>query len=204
LIPQHAGILLEAIMAERAKADASAVELVTSGPDAVGVTRDTGVILRDLFARAESRVLVVGFAIHQGRRVFATLAERMVEREELAVRLCIDIARRPGDTSHEDGILARFRTRLVRREWPGPRLPGVFYDPRALAQGDSVRASLHAKCVVVDGHTAFVGSANLTEAAQRRNIEVGLVVRSATIAGGIEQHMNALIARGFLRRLAFS
>jgi phosphatidylserine/phosphatidylglycerophosphate/cardiolipin synthase-like enzyme len=76
--------------------------------------------------------------------------------------------------------------------------------PRALAQGDSARASLHAKCVVIDGRIAFVGSANLTEAAQRRNIEVGLVVRSATIAGGIEQHMDALIARDFLRRLAFS
>jgi ATP-binding cassette subfamily B protein len=51
----------------------------------VGSTRDTGVILRNLFARAESRVLIVGFAIHQGRRVFASLAERMAEREQPTV-----------------------------------------------------------------------------------------------------------------------
>jgi phosphatidylserine/phosphatidylglycerophosphate/cardiolipin synthase-like enzyme len=57
--------------------------------------------------------------------------------------------------------------------------------------------------VVVDGHTAFVGSANLTEAAQLRNIELGLLVQSGTVAGNVEQHMNALIARGFLRQLVF-
>jgi phosphatidylserine/phosphatidylglycerophosphate/cardiolipin synthase-like enzyme len=198
----HATLLLQAILAERQSAQSSAaIELVTSGPDAVGSTRDTGVILRDLFARAESRVLIVGFAIHQGRRVFAALADRMAEREELAVRLCVDIARRPGDTSNEDGILARFRTRLVQREWPGPRLPEVFYDPRALVAGGGPRASLHAKCVVVDGRIAFVGSANLTEAAQARNIEMGLLVRSAEVAGGIEHHLDGLIERGFLRRL---
>ena len=204
LSPQHAETLLEAVVAERAKPDTSTVELVTSGPDAVGSTRDTGVILRELFARAESRVLIVGFAIHQGRQVFAALAKRMIEREELAVRLCVDIARRPGDTSNEDGILARFCTRLVQHEWPGPRLPELFYDSRALATSDGPRASLHAKSVVIDGRTAFVGSANLTEAAQARNIEIGLLVRSPEVAAAIERHMEGLIERGFLRRLALA
>jgi phosphatidylserine/phosphatidylglycerophosphate/cardiolipin synthase-like enzyme len=200
----HATLLVQAILAERQTAQSPAIELVTSGPDAAGNSRDTGVILRDLFARAESRVLIVGFAIHQGRQVFAALAERMAERGELVVRLCVDIARKPGDTSTEHGILARFRTRLVQREWPGPRFPELYYDPRALATADGPRASLHAKCVVVDGRTAFVGSANLTEAAQARNIEMGLLVRSPEVAAAIERHMDGLIERGFLCRLALA
>jgi phosphatidylserine/phosphatidylglycerophosphate/cardiolipin synthase-like enzyme len=117
----------------------------------------------------------------------------------LSVRLCLDISRRPGDTSKSSGILERFATRFREREWPGTRPPEVFYDPRGLAQGESARASLHAKCVVVDGHTALVGSANLTEAAQQRNIEIGLLVRIPDVAHALEKHVDGLIRQGFLK-----
>jgi phosphatidylserine/phosphatidylglycerophosphate/cardiolipin synthase-like enzyme len=184
-------------------ADVSAIELVTSGPDVAGMTRDTGVVLRELFAGAEQRVLVVGFAVHQGREIFAALADRMRHRPDLAVRLCLDIRRAPGDTTKSDALLRRFAERFIRQEWPGPRLPDLFYDPRSLAEGEAHRASLHAKCVVVDGVRALIGSANLTEAAQLRNIEVGVVV-SGLIAAATERHFDALIADGYLRRLALA
>jgi phosphatidylserine/phosphatidylglycerophosphate/cardiolipin synthase-like enzyme len=46
---------------------------------------------------------------------------------------------------------------------------------------------------------AFIGSANLTEAAQLRNIEIGLVTANAAITGAVERHIEALIAGGHLR-----
>ena len=65
--PQHAALLLDALAAElEPRGDSAVLELVTSGPDIAGTTRDTGVVLRELFAEAERRVLVVGFAVHQG------------------------------------------------------------------------------------------------------------------------------------------
>jgi phosphatidylserine/phosphatidylglycerophosphate/cardiolipin synthase-like enzyme len=143
-----------------------------SGPDIAGTPRDTGVVLRELFSEAEHRVLVVGFAVHQGREIFAALAGRMRHRADLAVRLCLDVRRAPGDTTRWDALLRPFAERFVRQEWPGPRLPDVYYDPRSLAESESYRASLHAKCVVVDGLRGLIGSANLTEAAQLRNIEI--------------------------------
>jgi hypothetical protein len=200
--PAHAALLLDAIASERkAHAEADVFELVTSGPDIAGTTRDTGVVLRELFLRAEHRVLVVGFAVHQGREIFAALADRMSQRADLAVRLCLDIPRAPGDTTRSDALLRRFAKRFVRREWPGPRLPDVFYDPRSVLDGNSQHASLHAKCVVVDSVRALIGSANLTEAAQMRNIEIGVIVTGA-IARAAEQHFNALIAAGHLQRLS--
>jgi phosphatidylserine/phosphatidylglycerophosphate/cardiolipin synthase-like enzyme len=186
---------------ERMLADADAIELVTSGPDVAGMTRDTGVVLRELFAGAEQRVLVVGFAVHQGREIFAALANRMRHRPDLLARLCLDIRRAPGDTTRADSLLRRFAERFIRQEWPGPRLPDLFYDPRSLAESEPRRASLHAKCVVIDGVRAFIGSANLTEAAQLRNIEVGVVV-SGLIAAATERHFDALIAAGHLRPLS--
>jgi phosphatidylserine/phosphatidylglycerophosphate/cardiolipin synthase-like enzyme len=199
---EHAALLLEVIAAERAPE--FGVELVTSGPDAAGGTRDTGVVLRQLFASAERRVLIVGFAIHQGREIFAALAERMRQLPDLAVRMCLDVRRNPGDTTRADALLRRFAERFAGQEWPGPRLPEAFYDPRSLGEGDPLRASLHAKCVVVDGERTYVGSANFTAAAQLRNIEIGVVIRSTETALAIEQHFDGLIGQTHLRRLSFS
>jgi phosphatidylserine/phosphatidylglycerophosphate/cardiolipin synthase-like enzyme len=200
LAPEHAALLVGAIAAERLSPARSVLELVTSGPDAVGGTRDTGVALRELFASAERRVLVVGFAVHQGREIFAVLAQRMRQLPDLMIRLCLDVRRAPGDMTRRDALLRRFAERFMRQEWPGPRMPELFYDPRSLA-GYGPRASLHAKCVVVDGVKAFIGSANLTEAAQLRNIEIGLMLTDNLIANAVERHVEALIMAGHLKAL---
>lgn len=57
---------------------------------------------------------------------------------------------------------------------------------------------------MVDGEKAFIGSANFTEAAQLRNIEVGLVMHETTAAVAIEQHFEALVKEAHLRRLLLS
>jgi phosphatidylserine/phosphatidylglycerophosphate/cardiolipin synthase-like enzyme len=200
---EHAALLLDVVAAERApELTTSKIELVTSGPDAAGGSRDTGVVLRQLFASAERRVLVVGFAIHQGREIFAVLGARMGELPDLAVRICLDVRRNPGDTTRTDALLRRFAERFLCHEWPGARPPEVFYDPRSLVEGDALRTSLHAKCVVVDGERVYIGSANFTEAAQLRNIEIGVVVHADATAGAIEAQFAALIERAHLRRLS--
>src|SRR5690242_6053164 len=56
----------------------------------------------------------------------------------------------------------------------------------------SKRASLHAKCVVVDEEQAFVSSANFTEAGQTKNIEVGVHLVSRQFAERVVQHFESL------------
>lgn len=87
----------------------------------------------------------------------------------------------------------RFAERFKTREWPGSRLPAVYYDPRSLALDVKSRFSLHAKCVVVNRQVAFVSSANFTEAAQARNIEVGVLLRVPALTEPLERHFAALI-----------
>ena len=70
----------------------------------------------------------------------------------------------------------------------------MFYDPRSLDLEADKRACLHAKCVVVDGEAVFVSSANFTEAAQERNIEMGLLVRSRWLAERVTRHFETLLA----------
>jgi phosphatidylserine/phosphatidylglycerophosphate/cardiolipin synthase-like enzyme len=76
----------------------------------------------------------------------------------------------------------------------------VYYDPRAL-ELDGAGGVLHAKAVVADDEAVFVTSANLTEAAFERNIEVGLLVRDRTLAMTLSSHFRGLIDRGLLHPL---
>ena len=81
-----------------------------------------------------------------------------------------------------------------------PDRPSVFYDPRALEM-DGPAGVLHAKAVVIDDEAVFVTSANLTEAALDRNIEMGLLVRDAALAASVSSHFRVLIDRSVLRPL---
>ena len=177
------------------------VDVVVSGPDVTAAARDAGVVMRQLFNKAKERVLAVGFAIHQGRFVFETLADCLDACESLEVTLCLDVRREPTSTSLDSSIVRGFADIFAEREWPGTRLPQPYYDPRSLAQLGSMRSALHAKCVVIDGSEALVTSAKFTEAAQVRNIELGLHVNSLEIAGRVENHFHSLIRSGHLAKL---
>ena len=200
--PMQAALLLRACAAGTRIAAVSPVpvDVVVSGPDATGGARDTGVVMRQLFGKARSRALAVGFAVHQGKSVFKTLADRL-DDEPLEATLCVDVRRPHGDTSLDREIVQRFASQFVRDQWPGTRLPTVYYDPRSVAPVSRAASAMHAKCVVIDGQEALVTSANFTEAAQVRNIELGLLVDSPTIARRIEDHFASLIRDGVLERL---
>jgi phosphatidylserine/phosphatidylglycerophosphate/cardiolipin synthase-like enzyme len=199
--PPHLALVLDTIVQtrERDAPEARSVDLVWSGPAAKGLAnRDTGSVVRELFNSATEEVLLAGYAVHQGRDVFRALAERMDAQPALRVRMFLDIQRHLGDTSPSSLLLSEFAHRFRTREWPGGRLPEVFHDPRSLALDTEKRSSLHAKCLVVDRQTAFVSSANFTEAAQERNIEVGVLIRSRTFAEQLAGHFEALAVQGAL------
>lgn len=178
------------------------IDLVTSGPEAPGVSnRDTSVVVRELFAHAKNSVLVVGYAVYQGQQVFEALAKRMEAFPDLDVKLFLNIARPDGDSTSSEILVARFKQRFKDKQWPlGYRLPQVFFDPRSVSDDQAIRSSLHAKCIVVDSSQVFVSSANFTEAAQERNIEVGLIIENEWLARGITDHFLNLLEHGILGR----
>ncbi|TWT80486.1 Phospholipase D Active site motif protein [Planctomycetes bacterium CA13] len=200
--PPQIARLIEASHAERSarmRPD-EIIDLVTSGPDAPGATnRDTGVVVSQLFSKARQSVLVAGYAVYQGDRVFSALADRMRANESLDVKFYLDIRRRDKDTTESSILVWRFMQRLLNEQWPEDcRLPEVYYDPRSLHLNK--RSSLHAKCIVVDKEIAFVSSANFTNAGQERNIEVGTLLRTPIIARQLASHFEKLRERGFLLR----
>lgn len=176
------------------------IDIVWTGPEPVGiVNRDTGVVVRELFAGARESVLVAGYAVYQGRSVFKELADRMERNPGLDVQMFLDVQRPRDDRSSPSELVRRFAERFVGREWPGPRRPAVYYDPRSLETDPARRASLHAKCVVVDRERVLASSANFTEAAQTKNIEVGLLIHNRRTAERLCDHFHGLAAAGILK-----
>ena len=55
------------------------------------------------------------------------------------------------------------------------------------------------KCIVVDNRSVFVSSANFTEAAQQRNLEVGLLIHSESLAEKLTRHFDTLLAECLLQ-----
>jgi phosphatidylserine/phosphatidylglycerophosphate/cardiolipin synthase-like enzyme len=186
-----------------AKADtpnlSDVVDLVLSGPEVAGIpTSDTLAIMRRLIDESTSEVLLVGYAVHQGKQVFGRLAARMDEKPELRVWLCLDVSRKQTDTSLSQEIVRRFAQDFRGKHWPGKRLPDLCYDPRSLSDSGGTRSSLHAKCVVIDRRIAFITSANFTEAAQQRNIEAGVIVRYPLLVERLVGYFEGLRASGQL------
>lgn len=200
----HMALLLDSLAAARSQRPEvrDPVDLVWTGPEAPGIAnRDTSVVVRDLFTSANEHVLVAGYAIYQGRQVFRALAERMNELPSLKVRMFLDVQRRHRDTTKDSELVREFANRFKTAEWPGSRLPEVYYDPRSLELDNVKRSSMHAKCIVIDHKVAFVSSANFTEAAQVRNIEVGALIRSERFAAKLVEHFDALAGAGLLQVL---
>jgi phosphatidylserine/phosphatidylglycerophosphate/cardiolipin synthase-like enzyme len=194
--------VLSLIAAEREAAEATAgrVELVWTGPETPGsASRDTAVVVRELFSTAETLVLASGFAVHQGRDVFEPLARRMADRPGVKVKLFLNVPRPQGSRELEHEIVRDFVEAFRAQQWPGPTLPEIYYDPRSLVEGYGDRAVLHAKCIVTDDRRAFLTSANLTEAAQQRNIEAGVVIEDAALARNLRRQFETLVEAGVLR-----
>jgi len=197
-------ILVKTLVADRERrtAQEDGTDLVWSGPDLAGdYTRDTRIVVHELFRKARKRVLVSTYALYQGEDLFQPLHETMVVHPDLKVTLYLDIARGDNDLS-DAKVLAQFREKLKADNWPWTPVPEVYYYPKSLEKvGGGKRACLHAKTVVVDGQDVFLTSANLTEAAQKRNIEAGVLLKSPAIATQLTHHFEALVKQGHLIKL---
>ena len=201
--PRGAAVALQAI--DRVAARQRKPDLVLSGLQIPGVfARDTLMVFDELLRYAERSVWMSSFVYHNGPKVFETLARRMEEQPQLAVKLLLNIQRRWGDSSASEQIVSTFAATFWKKAWPGARRPQVYYDPRSIA-GDTAggeaagTAVLHAKAVVVDDEALFITSANLTEAASERNIEMGVLLRDRSMALSVVLYFRRLIDSGHLR-----
>ena len=207
MAPAHIAYMLRLLAEERGDAQAIAdrVELVWSGTEVMaGMSRDTAVVVQELFREARDSILIASYALDTGSKaqaLFGTLAERMDAEPHLRVRLFVNVHRERRDEIADAVLLREFADTFRHEQWPGERLPEVFYDPRSLATQGKTRACLHGKCIVIDEDRALITSANFTEAAHERNIEAGTVITDTILARALKAQFNTLVDHGALKRV---
>ncbi|HVS64946.1 MAG TPA: DISARM system phospholipase D-like protein DrmC [Thermoanaerobaculia bacterium] len=197
LAPEATIAVLQAVAAERRAKHGPELELVWTGPEAsVSHSRSSAVVLRRLFEQAQRTVLIGGYAFDHGAELFAPLHGMMTERGvETEIFLDLREIAKPGV---EPEAFARDRIQhFLRHNWPFEgRKPVIYYDPRTAQRG----ASLHAKCVVVDGKVSLITSANFTDRGQTRNLELGVLIRDRGFAETLVGQWRGLVAQGIVRR----
>jgi phosphatidylserine/phosphatidylglycerophosphate/cardiolipin synthase-like enzyme len=165
-------------------------EIIWTGPanDRFPVRR-VDQVLYDLISKASRRIILVTFAAHRVRHLCAHLTEALKRGVELTL-----IVESEGES---EGQLTRDAVAAFRDV--SLDTARIYYWP--IAKRDRNQAGrpgkLHIKCAIID-ETALVGSANLTDDAFNRNMELGLLVREQATVSALAQHFQELIGRGIL------
>lgn len=168
--PSIASLLSAVVDERRAEREAFAVELVWTGPSESRLARDTWVVVEQLFSRAQRSVLLSSFSMYDGRSVLSSLRERWQRAPSIDVTLVLNVEW----AESRERSLREFAEQFVRWHWPEPPWPKLYFDPRSISEKRD--ACMHAKCIVVDDEQALVTSANLSESAQQRNFEAGVLL----------------------------
>src|ERR1051326_8358721 len=145
---------------------ASSLELVWSGP-ATGIVpvRHTAQVMAGLIDESRQRIFLVSYVAYHVPVIVSALSRALQRGVQLNVLLEASTAQ--GGKVTVDSIS------LLKSELP----KGRFLRWNKAETDSGAQGSVHAKCAVADGLVAFVTSANLSEAALDRNMEVGLLVR---------------------------
>lgn len=167
------------------------IQLVWTGPDTPKASpRDTLPQMLEMIGRAKSNILLVTFAAFKATSIMDALkaaAARGVQLK-IIVESSDDSA---GQLSHDSS--KAFPKSFIDSGciwfWPLSKRPK---NPKGMP------GKLHAKCLVIDDTEVLVSSANLTDDAMERNIEVGIRCANSSSASQLKAKFDALVEQGQL------
>lgn len=161
------------------------VDIVWTGPDSdVDTVRLTAQVVVDLISAARRTVLLCSFATTAEARIREAIAEAVARGVDVTA-----LYERRVDNPAYTSVTDAFSDLGVRRlGWPANRRPAG--------------AALHPEFLVIDDHTALVGSANLTGRALDVNLECGVLLRGGPGAAAVSGHIWSLVRAGELEVVA--
>ena len=173
-------VALESVEVAQRAADIPLVEVVVTGPDSPAApVRLTSEVVCQLINQATQRVTLVSYAAYQITSVIAAF-DAAVARG-VVVSLIVESAENLEGGGGADAY-AKYRI----YHWP-------------IDRREPPDAKLHAKAVIVDSRDVLLTSANMTNAAYDKNIELGVLCRGGSVARQVQHHFDSLMARGVLQ-----
>lgn len=170
------------------------IELLWSGPSPADQipARRIDQALYDLIAEAKKEILLITFAAAKIERLTGALTK--AAQNGVKIRLVLEFEQSSEGQLSYDALKA-FPVALG-------DVCKIYYWPVEKRQRNQAGrpGKLHAKVAIVDD-TALVSSANLTDDAFNRNLEVGIMVTSPDFLLSAKTYIGSLIAEGTLSQL---
>jgi phosphatidylserine/phosphatidylglycerophosphate/cardiolipin synthase-like enzyme len=174
--------------------DEHRIELVWTGPQLTGqiAARRIDQALYDLIAQAKHEILLVTFAAAKVERL--TTALQKAASKGVHIRMILEFQQTSEGQLSYDALKA-FPPALI-------AAVEVYHWPADKRERNSANrpGKLHAKVAIIDD-TALISSANLTDDAFNRNLELGVKVQNSEFLLSCKNYFDALIANHTLCRL---
>ena len=170
--------------------DSSLAEIIWTGPaNGRFPVRRIDQVLYDVISEAEHRIVLVTFAAHRVHHLCQHLTQAIERGVELTLIVESEVE---SDGQLTRDAVAAFQGVPLNRS-------RIYYWPLAQRERNAAGrpGKLHVKCAIVDD-LAIIGSANMTDDAFNRNMELGLLVREPGTVSALAEHFEELICRGVL------
>lgn len=149
-------------------------------------------VLYDLIAAAQRRILLVTFAAHRIQHLCQHLSAAVAR----GVALTLIVER---EDESEGQLTADALHAFL--ELPLEQTRVLYWPIENRERNEAGRpGKLHAKCAIVD-NTALVGSANFTDDAFNRNMELGVTLRDPTMVESLFSHFEELRRKSTLKEM---
>ncbi len=170
------------------------ISLVWSGPNLSGVPmRMTAQVIMEMIDDAQKSLFLSSFTFYK--------VGEIVDRLDAAARRGVEISlllETPQSSHYKvrvdplENINEDLKNKLHLYIWP--------YKKRII-DGDPQTGSLHAKFILQDKAKLFISSANLTQSAMDRNIELGVIIEDRNVIQKMSEHLSILISENLITRI---
>lgn len=144
-----------------------------------------------MISNAKNTIIFVGYAMRnsENEEIFKALKNAAKERD-VKIKIIFDKATK----SKKLGTWTQSPEKIIRKIWEGiERFPEIY-------SYDDNRSSLHAKFLLIDDIEIFVTSANMTDRAMTRNLEIG-IRHKGNIAKDVSELIDLLIRKKIVTKI---
>jgi phosphatidylserine/phosphatidylglycerophosphate/cardiolipin synthase-like enzyme len=173
----------------------SKISLVWSGPNLVGVPmRMTSQVMLEIIDQSKERLFLSSFSLYRIESIFYALEKAINRGVQIALLL-----ETPQSSLYKikqdpmEDFSSEFKKKANFYIWP--------YKNRKI-EGDDQTGSLHAKFILQDDKRLFITSANLTQYAMDRNIELGVIIEDQLAIKKLCDHLDILISENVITKIS--
>jgi cardiolipin synthase len=191
---EDVSLVFGAIQTYRENDPKNRITLAWSGPNLRGVPmRKTAQVIIEMIDDAKTSLFLSSFSFYKAKDITDHLV--LAAARGVSISLLLETPQSSHNKINKDP-LKHLDDELKKKAhiyiWP--------YKNR-IVDGDDQTGSLHAKFVLQDKVKLFISSANLTQSAMDRNIELGVIIEDQAVVCKFNDHLDNLISENIITRL---